>query len=86
MTKQLLNSVIAKYPDSPVSRRSIIDPLTTDKWQYFAQPRQIIWIQAITDFSVQINSNVFLIQAAFEQTAQIWLDGNSSEAVVSDKE
>ena len=48
MIKQLLNSVIAKHHDFLVSRRSIIrlrqiiDLLTTDKLQYFAQPRPII--------------------------------------------
>ena len=52
MIKQLLNSVIAKYPDLSVSRRSIIclslrlrqiiDLLATDKSRYFAQPRPII--------------------------------------------
>ena len=48
MIKQLLNSVIAKYRDLSVSRRSIIrlwqinDPLATDKSRYFAQPRPII--------------------------------------------
>ena len=52
MIKQLLNSVIAKYRDLPVSRRSIIclslwlrqiiDLLATDKSRYFAQPRPII--------------------------------------------
>ena len=46
MIKQLLNSVIAKYRDLPVSRtsiiclslrpRQIIDLLATDKSQYFA--------------------------------------------------
>ena len=40
MIKQLLNSVITKYRDLSVSRRSIIDLLATDK--YFAQPRPII--------------------------------------------
>ena len=46
--KQLLNSVIAKYRDLSVSRRSIIclsqiiDLLATDKSRYFAQPRPII--------------------------------------------
>ena len=49
MIKQLLNSVIAKYRDLSVSRRSIIclslrlrqilDLLATDKSPYFAQPR-----------------------------------------------
>ena len=48
MIKQLLNSVIAKYRDSSVSRRSIIclslrlrqiiDLLATDESRYFAQP------------------------------------------------
>ena len=48
MIKQLLNLVIAKYRDLPVSRRSIvclrqiIDQLTTDKLRYFAQPHPII--------------------------------------------
>ena len=52
MIKQLLSSVIAKYRDLSVSRRSIIclslllrqmfDLLATDKSQYFAQPRSII--------------------------------------------
>ena len=52
MIKQLLNSVIAKYRDLSVSRRSIIclnlrlwqiiDLLATDKSRYFAQPRLII--------------------------------------------
>ena len=50
--KQLLNSVIAKYRDLLVSRRSIIclsfrlqkiiDLLATNKSRYFAQPRPII--------------------------------------------
>ena len=49
MIKQLLNSVIAKYRDLSVSRRSIIcrlrqiiDLLATDKSRYFARPRPII--------------------------------------------
>ena len=52
MIKQLLISVIAKYRDLSVSRRSIIclslrlrqiiDLLATDKSRYFAQPRPII--------------------------------------------
>ena len=51
MIKQLLNSVVAKYRDLSVSRRSIIcwsrrlrqiiDLLATDKSRYFAQPRPI---------------------------------------------
>ena len=49
MIKELLNSVIVKYRDLPVSRtsiiclsfrlRQIIDLLATDKSRYFAQPR-----------------------------------------------
>jgi hypothetical protein len=52
MIKQLLNSVLAKYRDLSVARRSIIclclrhrqiiDLLATDKSRYFAQPRPII--------------------------------------------
>ena len=52
MIKQLLNSVIAKYRDLSVSRRSIIcrrrrlrqitDLLATDKSRYFVQPHPII--------------------------------------------
>ena len=52
MIKQLLNSVITKYGDLSVSRRSIIclslrlrqiiDLLATDKSRYFAQPLPII--------------------------------------------
>ena len=43
MIKQLLKSVIAKYRDLSVSCRwQIIDPLATDKSQYFAIPRPII--------------------------------------------
>ena len=51
MVKQLLNSVIAKYHDLSVSRRSIIiylslrqmiDLLATDKSRYFAQRCPII--------------------------------------------
>ena len=52
MIKQLLNSVIAKYHDLSVSRRSIIclslrlrqiiDQLATDKLRYFAQSRPTI--------------------------------------------
>ena len=47
MIKQLVNSVIAKYRDLSVCRRSIIsrsriDLLATDKSRYFAQPRPMI--------------------------------------------
>ena len=52
MIKQLLNSVIAKYRDLSVSRRSItpprlqeiIDLLATDKSRYSAQPRPMLII------------------------------------------
>ena len=62
MIKQLSNSVIAKYCDLSMSRRSIIclslrlrqiiDLLATDKSQYFAQPRPIIvnYLSVILDF------------------------------------
>jgi len=58
--KQLLNSVIAKYRDVPVSHGSIIclslrlrqriDLLATDKSRYFAQPRSIIvnWTESFS--------------------------------------
>ena len=59
LIKQLLNSVIAKYRDLSVSRRSIIclslrlrqiiDLLATDKSRYFAQPHPII----VNYFSMQ---------------------------------
>ena len=52
MIKKLLNSVITKYHDLPVSRRSIIclslrlrqiiELLAIAKSRYFAQPRSII--------------------------------------------
>ena len=45
MIKQLLNSVVAKYRDLSVSRRSIIClnlRLATEKSRYFAQTRSII--------------------------------------------
>ena len=52
MIKQVLNSVIAKYRDLSMSRRSIIylslrlrqiiDLLATDKSRYFPQPRPVI--------------------------------------------
>ena len=43
MIKQFLNSVIAKYRDLPVSRRSIIClSRWSVTWHYFAQPHSII--------------------------------------------
>ena len=62
MIKQLLNSVIAKYRDLSVSRRSIIcrsrrlrqiiDLLASDKSRYFAQPPPIIVKCATTQMKV----------------------------------
>ena len=59
MIKQLLNSVITKYRDLPVSRtsiiclslrlRQIIDLLATDKSRYFAQPHPILVNFSYTD-------------------------------------
>ena len=59
MIKQLLNSVITKYRDLPVSRtsiiclilrlRQIIDLLATDKSRCFAQPRPILVNYSYTD-------------------------------------
>jgi hypothetical protein len=66
MIKQLLNSVLAKYRDLSLARRSIIclclrrrqiiDLLATDKSRYFAQPRPIIdkYAQAL-DFALDIS-------------------------------
>ena len=64
MINQLLNSIIAKYRDLSMSRRSIIclslrlrqiiDLLATDKSRYFAQPRPIIvnsWYAAIRNLA-----------------------------------
>ena len=53
MIKQLLNSVIAKYRDLSVSRRSVIclrlqqimNLLSTDTSQHFAQPHPIAGFQ-----------------------------------------
>ena len=66
MIKQLLNSVITKYRDLPVSCRSIIclslrlrqiiDMLATDKSRYFAQPRPIIVKHMLYNKSVIPNS------------------------------
>ena len=73
MIKQLLNSVIAKYRDLSVFRRSIIcrrriiDLLTTDKSRYSAQPRpiivnystkKIIILQLASKFSIRVFRNI----------------------------
>ena len=70
MIKQLLNSVMAKYRDLSVCRRSficlslrlrqIIDLPATDKSQYFAQPRSII-VNYLThrDFATKITLSRF---------------------------
>ena len=42
MVTQLWKSVIAKYCDLSVSRRSVIDLPATEKSQYFTQPRPIL--------------------------------------------
>jgi len=42
LAKQLSNTVIARYDDLPVSRRSMFDLLATHKSGYFVQPRSII--------------------------------------------
>ena len=59
MIKQLLNSVITKHRDLPVSRtsiiclslrlRQIIDLLANDKSRYFVQPRPILVNYSYTD-------------------------------------
>ena len=54
MIKQLLNSVLAKYRDLSVARRSI-DLLATDKSRYFAQPRPII--DNYTNFVSRLSSH-----------------------------
>ena len=66
MIKQLLTSVIAKYCDLSVSRRSIIclslqlrqiiDLLATDKSRYFAKPRPII-----VNYSYRHNPNSVML-------------------------
>ena len=63
MIKQLLNSVIAKYRDLSVYRRSIICLslrirqitllLATEKSRYFGQPRPIIVISINTQVIIQ---------------------------------
>ena len=74
MIKQLLNSVIAKYRDLPVSRRSvicrslrlrqIIDLLATDKSRYFAQPRPIIANYSTFSFFKRISASQFVGEEA----------------------
>ena len=64
MIKQLLNSVIAKYHDLSVSRRSIIclslrlrqiiDLLAADKSRYFAQPRPLIVNYFMADYLLNV--------------------------------
>jgi hypothetical protein len=73
MIKQLLNSVLAKYRDLSVARRSIIclclrhrqiiDLLATDKSLYFSQPRPIIRI---------------IICKAFDRKAWIFISSKGS--------
>ena len=63
--KQLLNSVIAKYRDLSVSRRSIIDLLATDKSRCFAQPRPII-VNYFSNLDARKSGNGFMITARIE--------------------
>ena len=83
MIKQLSNSVIAKYCDLSMSRRSIIclslrlrqiiDLLATDKSQYFAQPRPIIvnyhCSQSLINADNPLNQSVEAIHVARETRA-----------------
>ena len=73
MIKQLLNSVIAKYRDLSVSRRSIIcrsriiDLLTTDKSRYFAQPRPII-----VNYSPPPPPKIIILQLSFKFSRRVF--------------
>ena len=68
--KQLLNSVIAKYRDLSVSRRSIIcrsriiDLLATNKSRYFAQPRPII-VKSLDIYIKSIHLSIILSRLIF---------------------
>ena len=78
MTKQLLNSVIAKYRDLSVSRRSticlsrrlIIDLLASDKSRYFAQPWPIIIVNYYTLNSLTLFWLAESVQWIFEISAR----------------
>ena len=75
MIKQLLNSVIAKYRDLSVSRRSIIclslrrrqiiDLLATDKSRYFAQTRPIIVNYYSTRFAAMLQNKLHVFCCLF---------------------
>ena len=75
MMKQLLNSIIAKYRDLSVSRRSIIclslglrqiiDVRATDKSRYFAQPRPIIVNYFLTVFTLLLSTMVSMSHIYF---------------------
>ena len=75
MTKQLLNSVIAKYRDLSVSlrsiiclslrRRQIIDLLATDKSRYFAQTRPINVNYYSTRFAAMCKTSCTFFDACF---------------------
>ena len=77
MIKQLLNSVIAKYLDLSVSRRSIIclslrlgqiiDLLATDKSRYFAQPRPLIVNCFHFSFSLFFLQTSYLLSQKWKQ-------------------
>ena len=81
--KQLLNSVIAKYRDLSVSRRSIIclslrlwqiiDLLATDKSRYFAQPRPIT-AKYFQQLCIYINPTTGIISVkSFPTKPEYWL-------------
>ena len=84
MIKQLSNSVIAKYCDLSMSRRSIIclslrlrqiiDLLATDKSQYFAQPRQIIVNYSTREELIQFITAVNSFHPALKYTWEINFD------------
>ena len=79
MIKQLLNSVIAKYRDLSVSRRSIIcrslrlrqiiDLLATDKSRYFVQLRPIIANRSVL-LLYRLLSHLFWPQNLLERKPQ----------------
>ena len=83
MIRQLLNSVIAKYRDLSVSRRSIIclnlrlrqiiDLLATDKSRYFVQPRPIIVNYFVYKKQSTISPNHFnsYLEVLFLQTGAL---------------
>ena len=70
MIKQLLNSVLAKYRDLSVSRRSV-DLLATDRSRYFARPRPIIdnYLQVFFHFIMfYLQQQTSEVQQSFAQS------------------